>query len=120
VAPDLQLVAEMKLKNLVPSLGNPQALSSAILGAIRGSSDGKEGSSRTTINDIVGAVTGRTQQPAEPPKDDGAAPQPQPDAAKPEEKKDTIKEVQDAVRDLLRRKKSQEKPPEPAPPAPEK
>ena len=120
VAPDLQRVAEMKLKSLVPSLRDPQSLSSSILGAIGGATQQGSRASKRTINDIVGAVTGRTQPASEPTKDSGTPQTPtQPDAKKPDEK-DTVKEVQDALRDLLRRRKQQEKPPEPAPTQPQK
>lgn len=108
-APDVQRLAEMRVKNLVPSLGNPGSLTGGILGALGGQQGGAAGAGKT-LGGILGAVTGRGQTPAQPPAD-GAAPAPPPaETAKPERGK----QVEDALRDLLgrRRKPAEEKPAE--------
>jgi AsmA protein len=99
VAPDAQRVAEMRVKNLVPGLRDPNAMTSGILGAIAGR--GREGQpARSTIGDVVGAITGRGAQPAQP--DAEAPPQPPSgDTAAPAQR-DRGREVQDALRGLLR------------------
>jgi uncharacterized protein involved in outer membrane biogenesis len=75
-APDVQRIAEMKVKNLVPNLKNPGALTSGILGALGGarSPDGAAGgntggSTAGRVGAVLGAITGR--KPA-------ATPAPQP------------------------------------------
>ncbi len=92
-APDVERIAEMKLRNLVPDLRNPQKLSTAIEG-------------------IVGAITGRGAKPPAPPpsqpeEDEGnqAQPAPQP------EPKDPAKQIEDALRQLLGGRKTKEQPP---------
>ena len=92
-APDVERIAEMKLRNLVPDLRNPQKLSTAIEG-------------------IVGTITGRgakppAQPPSQPEEDEGnqAQPAPQP------EPKDPAKQIEDALRQLLGGRKTKEQPP---------
>jgi len=60
VAPDVQKIAQMKLQNLLPTAGNPGALTSAIGGLLGGKSgaQGQQGG----IGGIVGAITGQQQQ----------------------------------------------------------
>jgi uncharacterized protein involved in outer membrane biogenesis len=104
-APDVKQVAEMRLKNLVPSLRDPQSLTSGILGAVGGQREGGSGGAASAIGGIVGAITGKPQQPQTPPAEkpdaetppDGTAP----DTAKPEEKKDPASQIQDALRGIL-------------------
>jgi hypothetical protein len=57
VAPDVQQVAQMKLKNLLPTSSNPGALTSGIVGAITGKNQGKGG-----IGGILGNLGGQQQQ----------------------------------------------------------
>ncbi|HEX9119323.1 MAG TPA: AsmA family protein [Terriglobales bacterium] len=74
VAPDLQKIAQMKLQNLLPTAGNPGALSSAILGAI----GGKDAQQQQPggIGGILGAIAGQQRQPqGQQPKPPGASPQ---------------------------------------------
>ena len=88
-APDVERVAEMKLRNLVPDIRNPQKLSTAIEG-------------------IVGAITGRVAKPPTPPPDaEGTQAQPLPQP----EPKDPAKEIEDALRKLLGGGKTKEQPP---------
>ena len=90
-APDAERIAEMKLRNLVPDIRNPQKLSTAIEG-------------------IVGAITGRGAKPATPPPQDNEGTQAQP-APQPESK-DPAKQIEDALRKLLGGRKTKEPPPE--------
>jgi uncharacterized protein involved in outer membrane biogenesis len=118
VAPDVQRIAEMKLKNLVPNLKNPGSLTSGILGAIRGQGQPGDatgaagGGTAGKIGDVLGAITGRQQQ--KPAAQDGAAQQ-KPDApAKPAAQAppaDTKKQVEDALRGLFGNKKQKEQKP---------
>ncbi len=79
VAPDVQELAQMKLKNLLPTSKNPGALTSGIVGAILGGKNQSGGASTGTsqpgggLGGIVGALTGKQQtqqnqqqQPANP------------------------------------------------------
>jgi AsmA protein len=113
-APDAQRVAEMKVKNLVPGLRNPQDLTSSILGAVTGQQ--KEGQApRDTLGNIVGAITGRGAAPAEEQQKPGTAaqePAAQEPAAKPEAK-DPARQVEDALRGLLRGRREPEQKPAP-------
>lgn len=88
-APDVERIAEMKLRNLVPDIRNPQKLSTAIEG-------------------IVGAITGRGAKPPTPaPDGEGSQAQPVP----PPEPKDSSKQIEDALRKLLGGRKTKEQPP---------
>jgi len=117
VAPDPQRLAEMKLQNLLPNLRNPGALTSGILGAIgqgQKPAEGGDAARKPSVSDIVGAVTGRsssTQPSGQPP-----AESPKPEAKPPQ--KDSGKQIEDALRDLLgrRKKPAEQKPPESPPP----
>jgi uncharacterized protein involved in outer membrane biogenesis len=68
VAPDVQQIAQMKLKNLLPSSKNPGQLTTGILGAIlggknQGGANGQPaGQSKGGIGGILGAITGQQQQ----------------------------------------------------------
>jgi hypothetical protein len=115
-APDAQRMAEMKLRNLVPNLRNPQQLTTGILGAIAGQKDdGRTG--KKTLEDVLGAITGRGQPaPAQtvPPADAATAPTdeaPKAEAAKPAPK-DAVQQLRDRLRGLLGGgKKDEPKPP---------
>jgi hypothetical protein len=63
-APDLQAIAQMKLKNMVPTLGNPAQMSSGILGAIlgkKGQQGGQQGQ-QGGVGGILGGILGGQQQ----------------------------------------------------------
>lgn len=68
VAPDLQQVAQMKLKNLLPTSKNPGQLTDGILGTILGNKNqsgaaGQQGGqSKGGIGGILGAISGQQQQ----------------------------------------------------------
>lgn len=67
VAPDLQQVAQMKLKNLLPTSKNPGQLTNGILGAILGNKNqggaaGQQGQSKGGLGGILGAISGQQQQ----------------------------------------------------------
>lgn len=64
--PDLQQMAQMRLKNLTPSLDNPGALSQ-ILGGAAGAKSGNSGSA---LGQVMGALGGR-QQAAQPGQQNG-------------------------------------------------
>ncbi|HEX5107467.1 MAG TPA: AsmA family protein [Vicinamibacterales bacterium] len=122
IAPDSQRIAEMKVQNLLPSLRNPGTLTSGILGAIGQGQKPAEGGAqprKPTVGDIIGAATGKKPSSTQPPS--GQQPSGQPPAETPPEakppQKDTGKQIEDALRDLLgRRKKPAEQKPEPPPP----
>lgn len=63
VSPDVQKIAQMKLKNLLPTSGNPGSLTSGILGAVLGGNDQNGQSSKGGLSGIVGAITGQQQAP---------------------------------------------------------
>jgi AsmA protein len=115
-APDVQKVAEMRVKSLVPSLKDPGGLTSGILGVIGGQRGGQQGEGAASpggaIGDILGAVTGRGKAPAQPPAE-GNTQKPPAETAKPQQQ-DRGKQVEDTLRDLLgrRRKPVEEKPAE--------
>jgi AsmA protein len=113
-APDVKQVAEMRLKNLVPSLGDPQSLTGSILGAVRGErGGGSGGGAASAIGGIVGAITGKPQPPQTPPAEKPDAETPpdgkSPETAKPEEKKDPASQIQDALRGILGGRRQEQK-----------
>lgn len=100
-APDVEQVAQMKLRNLVPSLRDPQALTSGVLGAIGGGNQQEGGAAGGRIRDLVGAITGR-EKPKEG-EDPPPAPPPQgQEPAEPEEpRQDPGSRIEDALRGIL-------------------
>lgn len=89
-APDVERIAEMKLRNLVPDVRNPQKMSTAIEG-------------------IVGAITGRGAKPPAQPQprgDEGERAQPPPRVT------DPTKQIEDALQKLLGGREKKEPPPE--------
>jgi hypothetical protein len=68
VAPDLQQVAQMKLKNLLPTTKNPGQLTQGILGAILGNKNQggantqQSGGQKGGLGGILGAISGQQQQ----------------------------------------------------------
>ena len=70
VAPDVQAIAQMRLKNLLPTAGNPGALTSGILGQVLG---GKTGQQKGGVGGILGAITGQQQQQQNQPQQPAAA-----------------------------------------------
>jgi hypothetical protein len=119
VAPDVQQLAQMKLKNLLPTSKNPGALSSGIVGAIMGKSQpgGAAAGAQQQgggLGGIVGAITGKQQtqqnqqqQPANPAVGNNSGQQQQQDNP-----------LGNALGQILNRKKKDQ--PKPAPPPPPK
>jgi hypothetical protein len=69
VAPDLQQIAQMKLKNMLPNAKNPAELTTGILGAVlgqknQGGTAGQpaNGQSKGGIGGILDAISGKQQQ----------------------------------------------------------
>jgi uncharacterized protein involved in outer membrane biogenesis len=117
VAPDVQQLAQMKLKNLLPTSKNPGALSSGIVGAIMGKN--QPGGAATGaqqqgggLGGIVGAITGKQQtqqnqqqQPANPAVGNNSGQQQQQDNP-----------LGNALGQILNRKKKDQQKPAPPPP----
>ncbi len=84
-APDLEQIAQMKLRNIIPTTADPGALTGSILGTIlggqKGQQTGKQGQQAGGLEGILGTITGRPQQPQQPqqqPPQQTGATQPQP------------------------------------------
>jgi uncharacterized protein involved in outer membrane biogenesis len=113
-APDVQRIAEMRLQNLVPSLRNPQQLTTGILGAIGGRAEDGRTPPRT-VEGIMDAITGREREPQQ-------QQQEQPQQAEPQEPqteqqtqpqpRDPARQVQDALQKLLGPRQQEQKPQE--------
>jgi uncharacterized protein involved in outer membrane biogenesis len=96
IAPDAQKFADMKLRNLLPSLRDPQELTSRVLGAIKGGQ--QEGATpKSGVGGLLDAIRGRgaatAPKPADaatPPQADGTAPPPKP---KTQDPKSTVEEL---------------------------
>jgi hypothetical protein len=58
-APDVQKLAQMKLNNLLPTTGNPGALTSGLAGLLGSKSGGQQGNA---VQGLLGALGGRQQQ----------------------------------------------------------
>jgi len=74
IAPDLQKLAQMKLNNLLPTSGNPGALTSGLAGLL-GGKGGQQPSGG--VQGILGALGGQQQQPQTPQGQQGNAQQQQ-------------------------------------------
>jgi uncharacterized protein involved in outer membrane biogenesis len=75
-APDLQKIADMKMKNLLPTTSNPGGAVSGILGAVTGGK-GQAGGQQGGVGGILGALSGQQQQPQQHKPPATAQPQPQ-------------------------------------------
>lgn len=98
VAPDTQAIAQMKLKNLVPSLQNPGAL-----GAIFGKG-GAQGQQQNPLGQVLGALKG--QQPTQAPQPNNNQPQAQ--QQKQQQQNNLQNTIQDALGGLFGNKKKQQ------------
>jgi hypothetical protein len=58
IAPDVQKLAQMKLNNLLPTTGNPGALTSGLSGLL----GGKGGQQGNAVQGLLGALGGKQQQ----------------------------------------------------------
>jgi AsmA protein len=114
-APDSKRIAEMKVKNLLPGLRDPQGATSGILGAVTGrGGPGTQGAGQGALGGIVDVIRGRgaAQTPPATAPTQPAKPAPgEKEATPPQEKKDAGTQVQDALRDLLRRRKQPDEKP---------
>jgi hypothetical protein len=62
IAPDIQKLAQMKLNNLLPTSGNPGALTSGLSGLL----GGKSGQQGNGVQGILGALGGQQQSNQQP------------------------------------------------------
>ena len=69
IAPDLQKLAQMKLNNLLPTSGNPGALTSGLAGLLGGKGGPQQGGGG--VQGILGALGGQKQQQQQPQSDEG-------------------------------------------------
>ena len=69
IAPDLQKLAQMKLNNLLPTSGNPGALTSGLAGLLGGKGGQQQGGGG--VQGILGALGGQKQQQQQPQSDEG-------------------------------------------------
>ena len=101
VAPDTQAIAEMKLKNLVPSLQNPGLLTS-IFGKQGGAAEGQQ---QNPLGQVLGAIQGK--QPKQAPANNN---QQQPQAQQqPQQKPNSVGgAIQDALGGLFGNKKKKQ------------
>ncbi|HKR29877.1 MAG TPA: AsmA family protein [Terriglobales bacterium] len=65
IAPDVQKLAQMKLNNLLPTTGNPGALTSGLSGLL----GGKGGQQGNAVQGLLGALGGKQQQQQQPESD---------------------------------------------------
>ena len=84
-APDLQQIAQMKLRNIIPTTADPGAMTSTILGSILGqkgqqTSGQQQGQQQGGLGGILGSVLGGQQQQPQRPQQ-----QPQTGAAQPQQ-----------------------------------
>jgi len=68
IAPDVQKLAQMKLNNLLPTSGNPGALTSGLSGLLGGKGGQQQGGG---VQGLLGALGGQQQQQQQPQSDQG-------------------------------------------------
>ena len=73
IAPDVQKLAQMKLNNLLPTTGNPAALTSGLSGIL----GGKSGQQGNAVQGLLGALGGQQQQQQQNPQQNNAQSQQQ-------------------------------------------
>jgi len=125
VTPDTQAIAEMKLKQLLPTSGNPGQLTTGILGAVLGSRGQQQQQPQGGIGGILGTITGQQQQQQNQQQPEGAAQPtqpPQPNQAQPQgnqaggrQRPRTEDRVMEALGSLLGGKKNQKQQPQQQP-----
>lgn len=79
VVPDAQKLAEMRLRNLLPTAGNPAGMTSGILGAILNRQGGQQGG----LGAVLGAITGQQQTQQQGQQQEQQQPQAAPGQAQP-------------------------------------
>jgi uncharacterized protein involved in outer membrane biogenesis len=99
-APDLERIAEMKVRNAVPTLRDPRTWTAGILGGAL-SPDGRQPGPEEMFEQLLGVMTGRAPRPKPGQGDAGknAVPPAQP------AQKDPDQQMQELLRELLRRGK---------------
>jgi uncharacterized protein involved in outer membrane biogenesis len=109
VAPDVQKIAQMKLHNLLPTSGNPGALTSAIGGLLGGKGGAQQ--QQGGIGGILGALAGQQQnkQQGQQPKQPVASPQQQP----PQQQQNPLGNMLNQVLGGQKQKQQQQQPPKP-------
>jgi uncharacterized protein involved in outer membrane biogenesis len=113
-APDLQTIAQMKMKNLLPTLNNPGAVN-GILSGILGNKGQQQGG-QSPLGEIIGALEGRKQQqPAQSNQPDNSQAQQQQQQQQP----GNIQSITNAIEGLFGKKKKQQQPPPQQPPPPQ-
>jgi uncharacterized protein involved in outer membrane biogenesis len=99
VAPDTQAIAQMKLKNLVPSLQNP-----GILNSIFGKGGAQGGQQQNPLGQVLGTLKG--QQPTQTPP--ANTNQPQTQQQQQQQQNNVQNTIQDALGGLFGKKKKQQ------------
>lgn len=109
IAPDLQAVAQMKMKNLMPTLNNPGALGGIVSG-IMGGKNQQQGSAnqQNPLGGIMGALGGKKnqQQPAQ-----GNQPN-NPQAQQQQQQPNNIDAITNAIGGLFGKKKKEQQQPQ--------
>ena len=94
-APDMQAIAQMKLKNLLPTTNNPASGVAGILGNVLGGKGTKGGQQQTGVGGILGAITGQQQQQQQQPQ------QQPPATAQPQQQQQQQQQPADQLNQLL-------------------
>jgi AsmA protein len=121
VAPDVQQIAQMKLKNLLPSTKNPGQLTQGILGAILGNKNqggaaGQQGGqSNGGIGGILGAISGQQQNQQQPPQQTGSPAVGTNQGQQPAATPTPTPGLGDVLNQVLNRKKKNQATPSPTP-----
>jgi AsmA protein len=109
IAPDVQQIAQMKLKNLLPTSKDPGALTSGILGAIMGNNQ-PGNNNDGGIKGIVGAITGKQQQQQQD-QQQQSLPQSDQTNNNPNQKQQQENPLGGILNQVLKNKKQQQQPP---------
>jgi uncharacterized protein involved in outer membrane biogenesis len=122
IAPDLETIAQMKMKNLLPTLNNPGAVGGILSGIMGGKSRQRGGQNQSPLGGILGALGGRNnqQQPAQGNQPDNSQAQQQ--QQQQQQPPSDIESITNAIGGLFGKKKKQQQPPpqQPPPPPPER
>ena len=106
VEPDLKMIAQMRLQNLLPTSKNPGALTDSLLGAVMGGKQsGANGQQKGGLGGILNAIGGQKQQnqPTQSQQQPVGAGTPQPQQ----------NSVVDLLNQMMDKKKKQSPPPKP-------
>lgn len=121
VAPDMATIAQMKMQNMVPTLGNPGALG-GILSGIMGGKNQQQGGNATQqqnpIGGIIGALGGKKtqqQQPAQGNQPGNPQAQQQPQQQQQQQQPNSVDAITNAIGGLFGNKKKQQQQQQPPP-----